>query len=67
MLTHDVLKIFTTLYILTGIGILVEVARRLGVGFLKMREDYKATMQAKLERVHDRRHKDDPPETASAE
>ena len=67
MLTHDVLKIFTTLYILTGIGILVEVARQLGVGFVKMREEYKATMQAKLEHVRDRRHKDDPPEAQSPE
>ena len=31
VLTHDALKIFTTIYILTGIGILVEVARQLGV------------------------------------
>jgi hypothetical protein len=67
VLTHDVLKIFTTIYILTGIGILVEVARQLGVGFVKMREEYKATMLAHLELVHDRRHKDDPTETPSAE
>ena len=46
MLTHDVLKLFTALYVLTGIGILVEVARQLGVGFVKMREEYKATMLA---------------------
>jgi hypothetical protein len=51
----------------TGIGILVEVARELGVGFVKMREEYKATMLTQLEHVHDRRHKDDPPETPSAE
>ena len=63
MLTHDVLKIFTAVYVLTGIGILVEVARQLGVGFVKMREEYKATM---LGHVHDHRHKDDPPETPSA-
>jgi hypothetical protein len=67
VLTHDVLKLFTTIYILTGIGILVEVARQLGVGYVKMREEYKATMHAKLEHVHDRSHKDDSPETQSAE
>jgi Ion channel len=67
VLTHDVLKIFTTIYILTGIGILVEVARQLGIGFVQMREEYKANMHAKLEHVHDRRHKDDPPETQSTE
>ena len=50
MLTHDVLKIFTALYVLTGIGILVEVARQLGVGFVKMREEYTATIHDKLER-----------------
>jgi Ion channel len=67
VLTHDVLKIFTAVYVLTGIGILVEVARQLGVGFVKMREEYKATMLAKVEHVHDRHHKDDTPETPSAE
>ena len=44
MLNHGVLKIFTAFYVLTGIGILVEVARQLGIGFVKMREEYKATM-----------------------
>jgi len=66
-LTHDSLKIFTALYILTGIGILVELARQLGVGFVKMREEYRETLQAKLEHVHDRRHKDDSPEAPSPE
>jgi hypothetical protein len=32
-----------------------------------MREEYKATMLAKVEHVHDRRHKDVPPETHSTE
>jgi Ion channel len=59
-LTHEALKVFTTFYILTGIGILVEVARQLGVGFVKMREE-------QHEARHARRHKDDPPEAQSAE
>jgi Ion channel len=59
-LTHEALKIFTALYVLTGIGILVEVARQLGVGFVKLRADQSATR-------HARRHKDDPPETHSTE
>jgi hypothetical protein len=59
-LTHEVLKIFTALYVLTGIGILVEVARQLGVGFVKLREEQRETR-------HARRHKDDPPEAQSAE
>ena len=37
-LTSEALKIFTAIYVLTGIGILVELARQLGVGFIKMRE-----------------------------
>ena len=48
VLTHDVLKIFTALYVLTGIGILVEVARQLGVGFVKMRDEYTATIPRQL-------------------
>ena len=59
-LTHEALKIFTALYVLTGIGILVEVARQLGVGFVKVREERHEARQA-------RRHKDDPPEAQSAE
>jgi hypothetical protein len=58
-LTHETLKLFTTVYVLTGIGILVELARRLGVGFMKEREEHHATR-------HARRHKEDPPETQSA-
>ena len=38
-LTHDSLKIFTAFYVLTGIGILVELARELGVGYVKEREE----------------------------
>ena len=45
-LTHDALKIFTVIYVLTGIGILVELARRLGVGFVREREGARKTRQA---------------------
>ena len=54
-LTHEALKLFTVIYVLTGIGILVELARELGVGFVKEREAR-----------HARHHKEDPPETHSA-
>lgn len=57
-LTHDSLKIFTAFYVLTGIGILVELVRELGVGYVKEREERKATR-------HARHHKEDPPETQS--
>jgi len=33
VITDPWLKVFTSLYVLTGIGIFVEVARRLGTGF----------------------------------
>jgi hypothetical protein len=36
--TYPWLKIFTAFYVLVGIGILVEVARRLGMGFIAARE-----------------------------
>lgn len=52
-LSSGALKVFTAFYILTGIGILVEVARQLGVGFVRLRQE-------KGEARHDRRHKEDP-------
>ena len=67
VLTHEVLKIFTTIYVLTGIGILVELARQLGVGFVKMHEEQSAARHAKLQERRDRRHKDDPPEALPPE
>ena len=53
-LTSEALKVFTAFYILTGIGILVEVARQLGVGFVRLRHD-------QSEARHVRRHKDERP------
>jgi hypothetical protein len=38
-LTSEALKILTALYVLTGIGILVELARQLGVGFMRMGDE----------------------------
>ena len=38
-LTNDWLKVFTAGYVLTGIGILVELARRLGTGFIIARAE----------------------------
>ena len=58
-LTHAALKIFTAFYVLTGIGILVELARELGVGYVKEREERHAAR-------HARHHKEDPPEAQSA-
>ena len=43
------------------------MARQLGVGYIKMREEYKATMLAKHEEIQARLHKDDPPEAQSPE
>ena len=58
-LTSEALKIFTAFYVLTGIGILVELARQLGVGFIRMREERSATRRA-------RHNEEDPPGTQSA-
>jgi uncharacterized membrane protein YkgB len=41
------LKIFTAFYVLVGIGILVEVVRRLGMGFIVAREEIEAEKAAK--------------------
>jgi uncharacterized membrane protein YkgB len=41
------LKIFTAFYVLVGIGILVEVVRRLGMGFTVAREEIEAEKAAK--------------------
>lgn len=59
-LTNEWLKVFTAFYILTGIGILVEVARQLGVGFVQLRHEQSEAIQA-------RRHKGDSAETHSPE
>jgi voltage-gated potassium channel len=37
-LTSGAIKVFTALYVLTGIGILVELARQVGFGYIRMRE-----------------------------
>jgi hypothetical protein len=50
VLTNEAIKIFTAFYVLTGIGILVEVARQIGFGYVAMRTDKRA-----------QRHQDDPP------
>jgi hypothetical protein len=39
VITEPWLKVFTAFYVLVGIGILVEVARRLGMGFIASRAE----------------------------
>jgi hypothetical protein len=36
------LKLFTVLYLLVGIGILVEILRRLGIAFVEVRKQERA-------------------------
>jgi hypothetical protein len=43
------LKVFTALCVLLGIGILVEIARRLGMGFIAARAEVKARSEARAE------------------
>ncbi|HEX8856334.1 MAG TPA: ion channel [Thermoleophilaceae bacterium] len=38
-ITGEPIKLFTAFYVLTGIGILVELARQIGVAFIAMREE----------------------------
>src|SRR4249919_876385 len=64
-LTSEALKIFTALYVLTGIGILVELARQIGVGFMAMREQQSATGHDRRQARRARRHDGEPPETKS--
>ena len=44
-ITDPWLKLFTAGYVLVGIGILVEIARRLGMGFITARAELKAAQQ----------------------
>jgi hypothetical protein len=39
-LTGDVIKIFTSVYVLIGIGVLVETVRQLGLGYVKARSEH---------------------------
>ena len=59
-LTGEAIKIFTAFYVLTGIGILVEVARQIGFGFVAMRSEHTASRRS-------RREKEALPETPPAE
>jgi hypothetical protein len=43
------LKVFLAFYVLVGIGILVEVARRLGMGFIAARAELRAQKHARSE------------------
>jgi Ion channel len=38
VLHDDWLKVFTAFYVLTGIGVLVEIARRIGRGFVEVHQ-----------------------------
>ena len=47
VITDSWLKLFTAGYVLVGIGILVEVARRLGMGFIAARAEVEEAKAAK--------------------
>jgi len=51
--TEPWLKISTALYVLVGIGIHVEVARRLGMGFIPSRDELAAEKLAKEAQADD--------------
>jgi hypothetical protein len=50
VVTEPWLKVFTAFYVLVGIGILVETARRLGMGFIASRDELAAEKAAKAAR-----------------
>jgi hypothetical protein len=53
VLKHDWVKVFTPFYILIGIGIFVEIARRLGRSFVEIhQQDEKARAARKAARSH---------------
>ena len=56
VLTDPWLKIFTAFYVLIGIGILVEVIRRLGFGFVAVLHEDRLKAQAAHEKIHERLH-----------
>ena len=45
VLDHGWMKVFTVLYLLIGIGVLVEILRRLGYAFVTVRAQEKAAAQ----------------------
>ena len=47
-ITGAPIKIFTVFYILTGIGIIVEMIRQIGFGYLQVRAAEKKPKQSKL-------------------
>ena len=52
-ITNPWLKVFTAGYVLVGIGILVEVARRLGMGFITARAEVEKSKAAAKLKVAD--------------
>jgi hypothetical protein len=46
-ITDPWLKVFTAFYVLLGIAILVEVGRRIGMGFIAAREEIRAAKEGK--------------------
>jgi hypothetical protein len=54
-ITDPWLKVFTAFYVLVGIGILVEIARRLGMGFIAARKDIAEAKGANKHRVSEAR------------
>jgi len=51
VITDPWLKLFTAFYILVGIGILVETARRLGVAYIAVRQQDKAAKATRADHL----------------
>ena len=49
MLSGGAIKMFTSFYILIGIGVLVELVRQIGFGYVALRSDHNTAAQATLQ------------------
>jgi hypothetical protein len=52
VITDGAIKIFTVFYVLVGIGILVELARQIGFGYVAVRREEKAAKGGKADADH---------------
>jgi uncharacterized membrane protein YkgB len=52
VITDGAIKIFTVFYVLVGIGILVELARQIGFGYVDVRREEKAAKGGKADADH---------------
>ncbi len=65
VLTSEPIRVFTALYVLIGIGILVETARRIGIWYVKTRSDHGLVAMRTKHQHSDMHDPRSPPPTSS--